>query len=92
MTNITIYFAKSAGNYKKKEFDSLEQLKEKLNVDYIQNEEEFIKNLKKYKDVYCFYQVEIPDYDESENDPKTLCWELTPEKADDSYYNQCESI
>lgn len=84
---ITVYFAKSPGSYKKKNYASLEELKEMHNVRSVCDEDKLIKALKKYTDVYC---IMAPNQDDETAD--ILVWELSAQAADDSYHLICEEI
>lgn len=71
-----------------KQVNHLASLLQKQEIDYIINEEDFKKHLKKYDDLYCF----IDPYKEEINGERALNWGLSEESAYQQYYSSCEEI
>ena len=82
-----IYLLKSS-KFKKMSFDDMVDLYSKLSINHIDEHEDFIKQLKKFNDLYCYID---PSYFELGGD-KTLCWSLIEQEAMDDYHTACEEI
>ena len=81
-------YLKRGSSFKKITFNSIEELKLKLDLDDIYEEEILIKHLKKFKELYCY----IDPYKSEINEKCVLNYALSKEEADSEYSDLMENI
>ncbi len=83
----------SGSKWTEKKFDNLQQLLNRLDVDGVVDEDEFVRLFERGDTLYIFTQKEAPDtYAEDEVLKNELFWSKSQKEAEDRYWTMIDEI